>query len=142
MTHEEVIPNPEEPDFPVAIIIPKEFDGQHDFCKFLTAQDSALQVGVQRRPAGWSVKPHFHLQQNRYVQHTMETLFVQAGSMDVDLYYLKKNKPTYICTRLLREGDVIHLMYGGHSFRLREETQFCEVKQGPYYGEDEDKVRF
>ena len=119
----EVIDNPEDIRFPIAIIVRKEYDGEHDFCHFLTPSDAPLQLGVQRRPKGWGVKQHFHLQQNRYVQQTMETVFLQSGTMKVDLYYLKRGEtPTYLCTRTLHEGDVIHLMYGGHAFRLQEET--------------------
>ena len=33
------------------------------------------------------------------------------------------------------------LVSGGHGFKVLEEVEMIEVKQGPYYGE-QDKVRF
>jgi hypothetical protein len=76
----------------------------------------------------------------------METLFVQSGGpITGDIYYMSNTfnpKPVYVKTVTLYEGDVIHLMHGAHSFRWVGKAQVTESKQGPYYGEEEDKVRF
>lgn len=47
----------------------------------------------------------------------------------------------YIETRILREGDLILLVSGGHGFRCMEDTVLVEIKQDPYVGPDE-KERF
>ena len=44
-------------------------------------------------------------------------------------------------SRILRAGDVILLIKGGHGFEVLEELNMVEVKQGPYVG-DGDKTRF
>ncbi|MCZ2140280.1 MAG: hypothetical protein LC096_02690, partial [Bacteroidia bacterium] len=47
----------------------------------------------------------------------------------------------YIKSTILHTGDVILLSDGGHGFKMLEESEIIEVKQGPYCGE-QDKVRF
>ena len=42
---------------------------------------------------------------------------------------------------ILHAGDVILLADGGHGFKMLEQSEIIEVKQGPYCGE-RDKVRF
>ena len=47
----------------------------------------------------------------------------------------------YLESRILEEGDTILLTSGGHGFKVLEEVEMIEVKQGPYSGE-KDKIRF
>jgi hypothetical protein len=56
----------------------------------------------------------------------------------VDLY---SNEKSFICSKVLKAGDVILLCSGGHGFEVLEEIEMIEIKQGPYSGVD-DKVRF
>jgi hypothetical protein len=42
---------------------------------------------------------------------------------------------------MLNKGDVILLADGGHGFKMIEDSEIIEVKQGPYAGEL-DKERF
>jgi mannose-6-phosphate isomerase-like protein (cupin superfamily) len=42
---------------------------------------------------------------------------------------------------VLEAGDVILLIKGGHGFKVLEDLEMFEVKQGPYAG-DEDKIKF
>ena len=51
------------------------------------------------------------------------------------------NNQVYIESRILNQGDVILLAYGGHGFKMLETSEIIEVKQGPYAG-DLDKTRF
>jgi hypothetical protein len=44
-------------------------------------------------------------------------------------------------SELLRAGDLIVFLAGGHGFRLLEDCVMLEIKQGPYSGVDE-KTRF
>ena len=41
----------------------------------------------------------------------------------------------------MTKGDIILLASGGHGFKMIEDSEIIEVKQGPYAGEL-DKVRF
>ena len=58
--------------------------------------------------------------------------------MRVDYYDDDRN---YLESRVLNQGDVALLAYGGHGFEMLEDSEMIEVKQGPYVGEM-DKVRF
>ena len=69
---------------------------------------------------------------------TQEVLFIKKGILRVDFY---DEYEDYLESRDLRAGDVILLVSGGHGFRVLEEVEMIEVKQGPYAG-DKDKKRF
>jgi mannose-6-phosphate isomerase-like protein (cupin superfamily) len=69
---------------------------------------------------------------------TQEVLFIKSGKLRVDFYDEEQN---YIESSLLSKGDVILLAKGGHGFKMLEQCEIIEVKQGPYCGEM-DKVRF
>ena len=56
----------------------------------------------------------------------------------MDYYDDNKN---YLESKILNQGDVILLAYGGHGFEMLEDSEIIEVKQGPYAGEM-DKIRF
>jgi hypothetical protein len=40
----------------------------------------------------------------------------------------------------LRAGDAIVLIHGVHAIRVLEDMQCISIKQGPYMGEEQDKV--
>ena len=44
-------------------------------------------------------------------------------------------------SEILNEGDFIILINGGHGFKMLEETEIIEVKQGPY-SLARDKIKF
>ncbi|MBT4368942.1 MAG: hypothetical protein HOD18_00155, partial [Candidatus Marinimicrobia bacterium] len=58
--------------------------------------------------------------------------------LQVDFY---SDKQEYLESRILVAGDVILLIQGGHGFKVLEDLEMFEVKQGPYAG-DSDKTRF
>ena len=47
----------------------------------------------------------------------------------------------FVESKVLEKNDIILLASGGHGFKMLENSEIIEVKQGPYCGE-EDKVRF
>ena len=79
-----------------------------------------------------------HIPVKREVKHTNEVLFIKSGKVRVDFY--DENKQ-YIGSKILNKGDVILLCSGGHGFKMIENSEIIEVKQGPYAG-DMDKTRF
>jgi mannose-6-phosphate isomerase-like protein (cupin superfamily) len=104
----------------------------------LTVNDLSQQLAFMRHPAGKEIIPHVHNPVERRVTLTQEALFIRKGRMRVDFYDEAKQ---YLRSYELRSGDVILLIKGGHGFAMLEETDFIEVKQGPYAG-DHDKTRF
>jgi uncharacterized protein YjlB len=89
-----------------------------------------------RRPAGYRIQPHIHLQVERKASFTQEVLYVRKGRVRVDFY---REDESYVDSREITTGDVILLSTGGHGFEMLEESELIEVKQGPYL---DDKRRF
>jgi hypothetical protein len=120
----------------LAIIIFASFEKQG--IEFFTTDDYSQQLGYMNRPEGYVIPPHRHNLVPREVVQTQEVLFIKSGKLRVDFYDEEQN---YIESSLLSTGDVILLAKGGHGFKMLEQCEIIEVKQGPYCGEM-DKVRF
>jgi mannose-6-phosphate isomerase-like protein (cupin superfamily) len=120
----------------LAIIIFASFEKQG--IEFFTTDDYSQQLGYMNRPEGYVIPPHRHNLVPREVMQTQEVLFIKSGKLRVDFYDEEQN---YIESSLLSKGDVILLAKGGHGFKMLEQCEIIEVKQGPYCGEM-DKVRF
>lgn len=120
----------------LALIIYSNFstEGIH----FFTPDQFSQQVAYMNRPAGYVIQPHLHNFVAREVTFTKEVLFIRSGRVRVDFYDEEKE---YLESRILKEGDVLLLAFGGHGFEMLEDSEIVEVKQGPYAG-DADKTRF
>ena len=120
----------------LAIIVRANFSesGIH----FFTQSDFSQQLAYMNHPVGKVIEPHVHNPVPRQVHYTQEVLFIRKGRLQVDFYDEKRE---YLESRELRSGDVILLIAGGHGFKVLEEVEMIEVKQGPYVGEG-DKTRF
>jgi len=119
-----------------AIIISADFNkpGIH----FFTPNNLSQQVAYMRHPTGKYIQPHVHNPVPREVSYTQEVLVIKQGSLRVDFY---TDAQEYMESYVLRAGDVILLVQGGHGFEVLEDLEMIEVKQGPYVGEH-DKTRF
>ena len=117
-----------------AIIVRSHFNP--DGIQFVTPDDYSQQLGYMRRPAGYVIQPHIHLQVERKASFTQEVLYVRKGRVRVDFY---RDNESYVESREISIGDVILLSTGGHGFEMIEESELIEVKQGPYL---DDKRRF
>jgi mannose-6-phosphate isomerase-like protein (cupin superfamily) len=106
--------------------------------RFFTPDEFSQQLAYMNRPQGYVIAPHVHNPVPREVQITKEVLFIKSGKVRVDFYDDDQN---YLESRILNQGDVILLAYGGHGFEMLEASEIIEVKQGPYAGEG-DKTRF
>ena len=105
---------------------------------FFTEDDLSQQLAFMKHPKGKTIQPHVHNPVKREVHYTQEVLFIKKGKLQVDFY---SDKQEYLESRILVAGDVILLIQGGHGFKVLEELEMFEVKQGPYAG-DSDKTRF
>ena len=90
------------------------------------------------RPKGYKIIPHHHNNVKRVIKTTDETLIIKSGKVRIDFYDEKKK---YLKSKILKKGDVILLINGGHGFEMLEKTEMIEIKQGPY-SNDKDKTRF
>ena len=106
--------------------------------EFLTPGEYSQQVAFMNHPEGKRIDAHVHNLIHRNVVMTQEVLIIKKGRLRVDFY---DEYEDYLESRILAEGDVILLVSGGHGFKVLEEIEMIEVKQGPYAG-DGDKIRF
>ena len=113
-------------------------DHQCDGVDFITPGDYSQQVAYMHHPAGKVIDAHVHNPVHRSVLFTQEVLFIKKGKLRVDFY---DEYEDYLESRILNPGDVLLLVSGGHGFKVLEELEMIEVKQGPYAG-DNDKTRF
>jgi len=120
----------------IAIIIYSEY--QKEGIEFFTPNNFSQQLAYMKRPKGFQIEAHVHKPVPRTVKYTQETLFIKKGKVQINFYDESKN---YLDNRILKTGDVILLVSGGHDFLMLEDTEMVEVKQGPYAGDD-DKERF
>ncbi len=120
----------------LAIIIKNHYDCEG--VSFLTSNEYSQQLAYMHHPKGKMIDAHIHNMIHRNVVLTQEVLFIKKGKLRVDFYDDYKD---YLESRILEEGDTILLTSGGHGFKVLEEVEMIEVKQGPYSG-DKDKIRF
>ena len=120
----------------LAIIVRSSFS--QPGINFFTPNDYSQQLAYMSHPTGKEIQPHVHKKVQREVHYTQETLFIRKGKLQVDFY---SDDQQYLESRVLEAGDVILLIKGGHGFKVLEDLEMFEVKQGPYAG-DEDKIKF
>ena len=109
-----------------------------DGINFFTPDDFSQQLAYMYREKDYVIPPHVHNAVQRNVHFTQEVLVIKSGKVRVDYY---DDDRSYLESRILCQGDVVLLAYGGHGFEMLENSEMIEVKQGPYAGEM-DKIRF
>ena len=120
----------------LAIILRSQYkeNGIH----FFTSDDAPQQLAHMKRDKNYIIEPHVHHSVERKISLTQEVLLIKSGIVRVDFY---SDKKIYIESRALYKGDVILLMTGGHGFKMLEDSEIIEIKQGPYVV-GKDKERF
>lgn len=106
--------------------------------EFFTEDSSPQQLAYMNRAKDYEILPHVHNSVKRDVYFTQEILVIKSGKVRVDYYDYDK---VYLESRILYKGDVVLLACAGHGFKMLEDSEIIEVKQGPYAGEM-DKIRF
>ena len=120
----------------LALIIRSNY--QCEGVDFLTPNEYSQQIAYMHHPTGKVIDAHVHNLVYRNVVFTQEVLIIKKGILRVDFY---DEYEDYLESRDLYAGDIILLVSGGHGFKVIEEVEMVEVKQGPYSGE-QDKKRF
>jgi len=121
----------------IAIIIRSNFTSEK--IVFFSPNNFSQQLGYLPHKKGHTIMAHFHKKVNRKITLTQEVLFIKKGKIIVDFY---TNSKEYITSKQLDEGCILFLCSGGHGFKILEDTEMVEVKQGPYSGRDDDKEVF
>lgn len=104
---------------------------------FVSPPDSSMQLGLLAHKAGFVETPHVHREIPRTIRDLQQFLVVQKGIVGIDFF---ADDGTLLKQIVLRPGDAVLLMSGGHSLRVIEDAQCVSVKQGPFLGVENDKV--
>ena len=120
----------------LGLIIPADYHAEG--ISFFTDGSSSQQLGYMNRPEGYNIPPHTHNVILREVSLTQEVLIIRSGRVRVDFYTREQR---YLGSSIASAGDIVFLGDGGHGFKMLEDSEIVEVKQGPYCGE-RDKIRF
>ncbi len=102
-----------------------------DQTTFLTPDECNQQVGYVVHKAGYEIPRHMHNPLKREIVGTTEVLLIMKGRCRIEFY---DDNKVLIGNRELKEGDLIIIVAGGHSFHMLEDTVMLEIKQGPYPG--------
>ncbi len=120
----------------LAIIIKAKF--KQDGLKFFVPDEYPQQLAYMKRPKGYAIVSHIHRPTLRKIKFTQEVLFIRSGKIRIDFYDEKRN---YVESRIVKQGDIVFLAFGGHGFKFMEDAEMIEVKQGPFFKEIQP-VRF
>lgn len=104
---------------------------------FFTKSKYPFQVASMQHKRNHVIYPHTHLKISRKINNTSEVLIIQSGEIEVNLYNDKKKIEKKIN---LKKNDIIIFFSGTHGFKIKKNSRFIEVKQGPYYENIDKKL--
>jgi hypothetical protein len=105
--------------------------------KFFSPPESSFQFGLLAHEAGYREPAHYHKSFERRIDDLQQMFVVQRGVVEVELY-TDDGRLFRVIT--LRAGDAIVLIRGVHAIHVIEDFQALSVKQGPFFGDEVDKV--
>jgi hypothetical protein len=119
----------------IAIVVKADY--AKNGVNFLSNEDFPLQLGVSCYKQGDKIKPHLHIDKQLLINKIQEIVHLEKGKTNVSLYDINGEELESI---ELSKGDTIFFIDGGHGFTMLEDTKLIEVKQGPYFGKEKDKL--
>ena len=112
-------------------------DAHVNMTTFFSPAESSFQFGLLAHEAGFIEAPHYHRPVERSISDLQQMFVVQRGVVIIDLFDDDGNRLREI---EMKVGDAIVLIHGVHAIRVIEDMQCISVKQGPYLGEEHDKI--
>lgn len=112
-------------------------DAKVEKTTFYSPAESSFQFGLLAHGAGFTEPPHYHKPVPRTIHDLQQMFVVQRGVVVVELY---SDEGALLREIEMNAGDAIVLIHGVHAIRVIEDMQCISVKQGPYLGEEQDKV--
>lgn len=111
-------------------------DDWKDGLDFFTDNKDFIQIGTWKY-RNKSLKAHEHIENKREVLKTQEVVIVMEGEVYVDFYFeneiVRKEK--------MIKGDFGIFLNGGHGFQIPDiNTRVIEVKNGPFFSVEKDKI--
>ena len=104
---------------------------------FFSPAESSFQFGLLAHGAGFEEPAHYHKPIRREIDDLQQMFVVQRGVVAVKLY---SDDGKLLREVVLKQGDAIVLIHGAHAIHVIEEMQCISVKQGPFMGDEHDKV--
>lgn len=118
-----------------ALVIEKENRLKNS--KFFTPDDCMLQAGFFIRKKGFLELPHYHKKIKRSISRVEQFLYILKGSLEISFY----NKDSrFLGKEVVNKSEGILLISGIHSLKAIEDVRAVSVKQGPFLGNDNDKI--
>jgi hypothetical protein len=105
--------------------------------RFFSPPTSSFQFGLLAHRAGFVEPAHRHHSVRREITDLQQMFVLQRGVMDVSFY---KGDGELLRKVRLRSGDAINLIDGAHAVEVIEDMQGISVKQGPFLGDQLDKI--
>ena len=105
--------------------------------QFFSPPESSFQFGLLAHEAGYLEEPHYHKAVRREIDDLQQMFVMQRGVVDIQLF---TDDGELHRTVRLGPGDAIVLIHGVHALKVVEDFQAISVKQGPFIGDEEDKV--
>jgi len=105
--------------------------------KFFSEETSSFQFGLLAHAAGFVEAPHYHHPVKREINDLQQMFVVQRGIVAVSFH---DGEGKQFHEVVLKAGDAINLVHGAHSVRVIEDMQCVSVKQGPFLGDQLDKI--
>lgn len=105
---------------------------------FFSPNEATQQFGYMKHKKNYNIKPHRHQKRKIKILYTTEIILILKGSLRVDFY---DHKEKYLFSKIIKRNDIIMLVHGGHGFKVIEDVEMIEVKQGPY-DLAKDKIKF
>ena len=105
--------------------------------RFFSPAGSSFQFGLLAHETGFVEAAHYHHSVKREINDLQQMLVVQRGVVGIDFFAPDGTKFREL---VLKAGDAITLIHGAHSVRVIEDMQCVSVKQGPFLGDQLDKV--
>jgi hypothetical protein len=105
--------------------------------EFFSPPESSFQFGLLAHEAGYQEEPHYHKAVPRTIEDLQQMFVMQRGVVDIQLY---DDGGRLFKEVRLNPGDAIVLIHGTHALSVVEDFQALSVKQGPFLGDEEDKV--
>jgi hypothetical protein len=105
--------------------------------RFYSDAGSSFQFGLLSHEAGFVEAAHYHHPVVRQIPDLQQMFVVQRGVVAV-AFFTESGEQFHEV--VLKAGDAINLVHGAHSVRVIEDMQCVSVKQGPFFGDEMDKI--
>jgi hypothetical protein len=98
---------------------------------FFTKPNNSLQSGYINYKKNHLITPHYHPKQKKIIYDTNEVLLIKKGIIKIN-FFDTKNLEKILKSKILYKGDIVHILNGGHGFKVLKDVEMIEIKQGPY----------